>query len=139
MCCVMSLLVLIGPRIATIAWYFTDNARWAAAFNNILWPILGVLFLPWTTMAYVLMSPGGVTSAGSAERVSSDTVLVTAVSPVAATLNNIGPGIGVIGATRNYSSFHWYTKLLFIWLMMLGRLELYVILVLFIPQFWRSQ
>lgn len=60
MCCVISLLVVIGPRIAAIAWYFTENARWAAAFNNILWPILGVLFLPWTTLAWVLMSPGGV-------------------------------------------------------------------------------
>jgi len=60
MCCVVSLLLIIGPRIASIAWYLTDGARWNAAFNNILWPILGVLFLPWTTMAYVLMSPGGV-------------------------------------------------------------------------------
>jgi trk system potassium uptake protein TrkH len=65
--------------------------------------------------------------------------LIDSASCVAATLNNIGPGLGVIGATQNYSSFQWYTKLLFIWLMMLGRLELYVILVLFIPQFWRSQ
>ena len=60
MCCVVSLLVFIGPRIAAIAWYLTDGARGNAAFNNILWPILGVLFLPWTTLAYVLMSPGGV-------------------------------------------------------------------------------
>jgi len=65
--------------------------------------------------------------------------LIDAASCVAATLNNIGPGLGVVGATRNYSHFQWYTKLLFIWLMMLGRLELYVILVLFSPQFWRSQ
>ncbi len=35
-------------------------ARWNAAFNNILLPLLGVLFLPWTTLAYVLMSHGGV-------------------------------------------------------------------------------
>jgi len=60
MCCVVSLLVFIGPRIGAIAWYLTDTARWNAAFNNILWPILGVLFLPWTTLAWVLMSPGGV-------------------------------------------------------------------------------
>ncbi len=60
MCCVISLLVFIGPRLAAIAWYFTDNARWANAFSNILVPILGVLILPWTTLAYVLMSPGGV-------------------------------------------------------------------------------
>ncbi len=60
MCCVISLLVFIGPRIAGIAWYFYDTARWNAAFSSILWPILGVLFVPWTTLAYVLMSPGGV-------------------------------------------------------------------------------
>ncbi len=60
MCCILSLLIFIGPRIAAIAWYFIDTARWNAAFSNILWPIAGVLFLPWTTMAYVLMSPGGV-------------------------------------------------------------------------------
>lgn len=60
MCCVVSLLVFIGPRIAAIAWYFIDTARWNAAFNSILWPLLGVLFLPWLTMAYVLVSPGGV-------------------------------------------------------------------------------
>ena len=60
MCCVVSLLVFIGPRIAAIAWYLTDTARWNAAFNNILWPLLGVLFLPWTTLAWVLMSPDGI-------------------------------------------------------------------------------
>lgn len=60
MCCVLSLLVFIGPRVAAIAWYFIDTARWNAAFSNILWPCLGVVFLPWTTIGYVLMSPGGV-------------------------------------------------------------------------------
>jgi trk system potassium uptake protein TrkH len=65
--------------------------------------------------------------------------LIDGASCVAATLNNIGPGLGVIGATKNYTNFHWHTKLLFIWLMMLGRLELFVILVLFVPSFWRSQ
>lgn len=60
MCCIVSLLVFIGPRIAAIAWYLINSARWSAAFSNILWPILGVVFLPWTTLTYVLMSPGGV-------------------------------------------------------------------------------
>jgi len=65
--------------------------------------------------------------------------LIDAASCVAATLHNIGPGLGVIGATKNYTNFSWYTKLLFIWLMMLGRLEIFVILVLFVPAFWRTQ
>lgn len=60
MCCVLAVLAVFGSRLAAIAWYFVDTARWSAAFSNILWPILGVIFLPWTTMAYVLMSPGGV-------------------------------------------------------------------------------
>lgn len=65
--------------------------------------------------------------------------LFDAARCVAATLNNIGPGLGVIGATKNYANFQPYTKILFIWLMMLGRLEIFVILVLFVPRFWRTQ
>ena len=65
--------------------------------------------------------------------------LIDAASCVTATLNNIGPGIGVIGATQNYADFQWHTKLLFIVLMMIGRLEIFVILVLFVPAFWRTQ
>jgi len=65
--------------------------------------------------------------------------LIDGAACVAATLNNIGPGLGVIGATKNYTNFTWYTKILFIWLMMLGRLEMFVILVLFVPAFWRTQ
>jgi trk system potassium uptake protein TrkH len=65
--------------------------------------------------------------------------LIDAAGCVAATLNNIGPGYGVIGATKNYSNFTVWTKGMFIWLMMLGRLELFVILVLFAPGFWRTQ
>ncbi len=65
--------------------------------------------------------------------------LIDAASCVTATLNNIGPGVGVIGATKNYVDFEWHTKMLFIWLMMLGRLEIFVILVLCVPAFWRTQ
>jgi len=65
--------------------------------------------------------------------------LIDGAGCVAATLNNIGPGLGVIGATKNYSNFTWPTKILFTWLMMIGRLEVFTILVLFFPAFWRSQ
>ena len=65
--------------------------------------------------------------------------LTDCASAVAATLNNTGPGLGVIGPMHTYSDFTPWTKGLFILLMMLGRLELFVILVLFVPGFWRSQ
>ena len=65
--------------------------------------------------------------------------LVDSASAVAATLNNIGPGLGTVGATQNYAHFSPLAKLLFTLLMMIGRLEIFVILVLFLPGFWRSQ
>lgn len=65
--------------------------------------------------------------------------LIDTATSIAATLNNIGPGLGIIGATQNYTHFTWWTKIVFTWLMMIGRLEIYVILVLFMPGFWRSR
>jgi trk system potassium uptake protein len=65
--------------------------------------------------------------------------LVTAFSASASTLNNIGPGFGMVGATENYGFFSPASKWLLSLLMLLGRLELYAILVLFAPHFWRRQ
>jgi trk system potassium uptake protein TrkH len=65
--------------------------------------------------------------------------LLDSASSVAATLNNIGPGLGTVGATRNYAHFSWWSKTLFLWLMMIGRLEIFSILVLFTPGFWRTR
>ena len=66
-----------------------------------------------------------------------DEKLLDSASAVAATLNNIGPGLGVVGATQNYAGFSQGAKLLFVWLMMLGRVEVFSVLVLIFPAFWR--
>ena len=68
-----------------------------------------------------------------------DNKLIDSASAVASTLNNIGPGLGLVGPTQNYSSFCGMNKLLFVIWMMLGRLEIFPIIVLFAPRFWRSQ
>ena len=65
--------------------------------------------------------------------------LVDCASAVAATLNGVGPGLGVVGESENYAHLHGPSKLVLIWMMLLGRLEVFVILVLFVPRFWRSQ
>jgi trk system potassium uptake protein TrkH len=65
--------------------------------------------------------------------------LIDSASAVAATLNNIGPGLGTVGATENYAAFHGPAKLLFVFLMMLGRLEMFAVLVLLMPSFWRDR
>ena len=64
--------------------------------------------------------------------------LLDCASAVAATLNNIGPGLGVLGPHSNYSEFSLPGKLLLTLLMLLGRLELFAILVMVIPSFWRD-
>ncbi len=65
--------------------------------------------------------------------------LIDSASAVAATLHNIGPGVGIVGPTQNYAFFTAPSKLLFTFLMMLGRLELFAVLVLLIPSFWRTR
>ena len=68
MCCFLTILVFLGPRIAAPLWWLIQPVRWQAAFNDFLtggdlwwiWPILGIVFVPWTTIMYVIVAPGGV-------------------------------------------------------------------------------
>ncbi len=65
--------------------------------------------------------------------------LIDSASSVVATLNNIGPGLGSVGPSQNYGNFSGLSKIMLVWMMMLGRLEIWPILVLFAPSFWRDQ
>jgi trk system potassium uptake protein TrkH len=63
--------------------------------------------------------------------------LVTAGTSVAATLNNIGPGLEAVGATMNYAFFTGFAKVVLIVMMVVGRLEIFAILVPLTRSFWR--
>jgi trk system potassium uptake protein TrkH len=63
--------------------------------------------------------------------------LDTSIGAVAATLGNIGPGIGSVGPALNFSEIHVAGKWFLSFLMLVGRLELFTVLVLFSPTFWR--
>ncbi|MBF7097703.1 TrkH family potassium uptake protein [Alkalibacter mobilis] len=65
--------------------------------------------------------------------------LVSSFSSVAATLNNIGPGFGLVGPTKNFADFSIPAKLLFSFLMLLGRLELFTVLALIVPSRWTAE
>lgn len=65
--------------------------------------------------------------------------ITTATTSVVASLNNIGPGLGLVGATGNYAFFPYPGKVLLTILMVMGRLELFSILVLFVPVFWQRR
>jgi hypothetical protein len=64
MCCFFTTLVLFGPRLAILIWWLVQPIRWQAAFSSFGWPFLweflGFLFVPWTTIMYVLVFPGGI-------------------------------------------------------------------------------
>ena len=62
---------------------------------------------------------------------------VTALSSVAATLGNVGPGLGLVGPTANYLFIPAIGKVVLIICMLVGRLELFTILVLLTPSFWK--
>lgn len=63
--------------------------------------------------------------------------LETAFATVLATLGNIGPGFGGVGPSEHYGWIPIPGKMLLTLLMLIGRLELYTVLVLFVPRFWR--
>ena len=65
--------------------------------------------------------------------------LTDCASAVAATLNGVGPGLGVVGESENYAHFHGFSKLTLACLMLLGRLEVFVLLVWIVPRFWRNR
>lgn len=63
--------------------------------------------------------------------------LVTTVTSVIATFNNIGPGLGVVGPMGNYSSLSILSKLVLIFDMLVGRLEIFPMIVLFFRDTWK--
>lgn len=62
----------------------------------------------------------------------------TTFTAVAATLNNTGPGLGAVGPVGNYADFSILSKIVFIFDMLAGRLELFPLLLLFSPSAWKK-
>ena len=66
MCCAFLTLALLGPRFFGAIWWIFWPLRWETAFRNFssdlwwIWAVLGLVFLPWTTIMYVIVAPGGV-------------------------------------------------------------------------------
>lgn len=58
MCFFFSLL-LFGPRFVIAIWWLADTNRWEHAFDTWIVPVFGFIFLPWTTLMFVLVAPFG--------------------------------------------------------------------------------
>jgi apolipoprotein N-acyltransferase len=61
MCCFITTLAFLGPRLGLMVfWLFPYGAlKINAAFQGWFWPLLGWIFVPWTTLMYVLVFPIG--------------------------------------------------------------------------------
>jgi trk system potassium uptake protein TrkH len=64
--------------------------------------------------------------------------MITALGSVAASIGNIGPGFGMVGPFNNYLLIPVFGKWILIFCMLLGRLEIYTVIVFLVPEFWRK-
>ncbi len=112
---------LLHPR--SVSWVrIGDNI----VKKDILYSISAFIFL------YVLLI-----IAATAVVASGGNDITTSISSALVTLGNIGPGFGKIGASMNYGFLQGYIKIFLSFIMMAGRLELFTVLVIFTPQFWK--
>ena len=95
--------------------------------KNVLYAISGFVFL---YMILLLLTSLVVASGGFD--------IITSFTTALATLGNIGPGFGRIGPVENYAFYPDYIKWYLSFIMMTGRLEVFTILVIFTPTFWRN-
>jgi len=94
--------------------------------NNIVFAVLGFIFLYFMTIAtltFVLLISG--------------MDFITAFSAVLACVNNFGPGLGQVGPASNYAVLTDFQTWVCAFGMLVGRLEIFTVLILFTPHFWR--
>ena len=61
MCCFFTTVLFLGPRAGVLVWWLIRPVYYQAVFQSFVWPILGLIFAPWTTLMYLLVARGGVT------------------------------------------------------------------------------
>jgi trk system potassium uptake protein TrkH len=94
--------------------------------NNIVFAVLGFIFLYFmsiVTLTFVLLISG--------------MDFISAFTAVLASINNCGPGLGTVGPASNYSGLTDFQTWVCTFAMLIGRLEIFTVLILFTPHFWR--
>ena len=94
--------------------------------NNIVFAVLGFIFLYFmtvVTLTFALLISG--------------LDFISAFSAIIACINNAGPGLGVVGPANNYGALTDFQTWVCTIAMLVGRLEIFTVLILFTPHFWR--
>ena len=105
--------------------------------DELLWGILGFFTMYVITFLATTALLCGLPHAPAAGTTDPAIDLVTASTASLSALNSIGPGLGRVGPVENFQFVHPIGKLALSFCMLLGRLEIYTLLVLFLPNFWR--
>jgi len=113
---------MLHPRAVYTMW-FNNRAISSTLQTNVLGFFL--LFMVVYVLGVLVLTLGG-------------RDIVTSVGATAATLGNIGPGLGLVGPASNYSELLDWEKWLLVFFMLVGRLEIFTVLVLFLPDSWRK-
>jgi len=95
--------------------------------NNLIFAVLAYMLMYGATVIVTMML-----------LMASGLDIVTAVSAVLASINNLGPGLGLVGPASTYAPLTDFQTWVCTITMLLGRLELFALLVLFTPAFWRK-
>ena len=53
MCCILTIMTFLGPRVAVLVWWLVSWSYWQSAYETAFWPIIGIIFAPWTTLFYM--------------------------------------------------------------------------------------
>jgi trk system potassium uptake protein TrkH len=113
---------MVHPN-AVIPLKFNKHVVDSKIMNNVLaFAVLYMIIFGISTIIFMVVEPD----------------LETAMGAVATSLGNIGPGLGKVGPMFSYSEVHPFGKWFLSFLMLLGRLELFTILVMFSPAFWKE-
>lgn len=94
--------------------------------NNIVFAVLGFIFLYFMTVAILTFA-----------LLISGLDFISAFSAIIACINNAGPGLGLVGPSSNYGVLSNFQTWVCTIAMLVGRLEIFTVLILFTPQFWR--
>lgn len=94
--------------------------------NNIVFAVLGFIFLYFMTVATLVFTLMG-----------SGLDFISSLSAIIACINNAGPGLGVVGPAGNYQGLSDFQTWVCTLAMLAGRLEIFTLLIIFTPHFWR--
>jgi trk system potassium uptake protein TrkH len=95
--------------------------------NDVMRSVIGFLALYMGLFAFAMLLLAG-----------TGVDIITSFGGIAACLGNIGPGFGMVGPTDNYAQIPYFGKWLMIWCMLLGRLEIFTVIIFLVPEFWRK-